>query len=186
MSKLSSFTIKMKGGQENFRPYYFFSRRSIRGAEVPMTKKTQEEYSSNFFLKDPGLASNRHELLTIRVYTDLNNNEGYVDFENELIVKLSENKIDDIQLSPRKNFFRLEQPGFIGTYNPFITEEGSQKLESYFVGYALGITHQIIKLNAYSFEITPILYSPIDFEKQQDEISKKHIPFMGYKSIEMC
>jgi hypothetical protein len=186
MSKPSSFTIKMKGGQEIFRPYYFFSRRSIRGAEVPMTKKTKEEYSSSFFLKDPRLVSPPHEVLTIRVYTDLNNTEGYFDFENELTVKLSENKIADIQITPRKNFFRLEKPTFIGTYNPFITEGNSQRLENYFIGYALGLTHQIIKLNSHYFEITPILYAPIDIEKQEDEVFKKSIPFTGYKSIEMC
>lgn len=182
----SVFTIKMNGAQEIFRPYYFFSRLSIRGAEVPMTKKTQAEYSSVFFLKDPRLTCSLYEVLTIRVYTDLNNDERYFDFENELIVKLSGNKIEEIHLAPKKNFYRLEQPTLIGSYNPFMIEGTSQKLENYFVGYALGLTHQIRKLDSYYFEITPILYAPIDIEKLKDEISDNKIPFAGFKPIEMC
>ena len=186
MTDPSFFTIKMKGGQELFRPYYFFRRLSIRGAEVPMTKKTLEEYSSSFLLKDARLLSPFYEVLTIRVYTDLNSAEGYFDFDNEFTVNLSANKIADIQLTPQKNFFRLETPTFIGTYNPFIIEGNSQKLENYFIGYALGLTHQITKLKSHYFEITPILYAPIDIEKLKDEISVNNVPFLGFKSIEMC
>jgi hypothetical protein len=182
----SSFTIKMRGGQEMFRPYYFFRRLSIRGAEVPMTKKSQEEYSSSLLLKDARLVSSLYEVLTIRVYTDLSNTEAFVDFDNQITVKRSNNQILDIHLAPQKNFFRLETTTFIGTYNPFIIEGGSQKLENYFIGYALGLTHQILKLNSYYFEIIPILYAPIDIEMLKDQIADNKVPFVGFKSIEMC
>jgi hypothetical protein len=50
----------------------------------------------------------------------------------------------------------------------------------------LGVTHQVTQLNFNYFEIVPVLYAPIDIEKLKDEISKQNIPFVGYKSIEMC
>lgn len=186
MKNPACFTIRMNGGQELFRPYYFFSRRSIHGPERPMTKKSAAEYSSLFFLKDPRLMIDPHEVLTIRVYTDINSSVGYFDFENTLSVKQQDNKAIDIQLIARKNFYQLQAPTFIGTYHPFIIEADSQRLENYFLGYALGLTHQIIKLSSYCFEITPILYAPIDIENQREAILKRNIQFIGYQSIEDC
>jgi hypothetical protein len=108
MIKSSTFTIKIKGGQETLQPYYFFSRQTIRGSEIPLIQRIQGEYFSNFLLKDPRLVSPLYESLTIRVYTSLNQGGEYFDFENELNVKRSQNKIEDIQLIPRKKFFDLK------------------------------------------------------------------------------
>jgi hypothetical protein len=180
------FTIRINSDQELFNAYYFFSRHSIHGPERPMTKTSAAEFSSLLFLQDSGLISDPYDILTIRVYTNMNSSEGYVDFENTLSVQQLDIRTIDIQLTARKNFYQLQAPTFIGTYNPFVIDADSHQLVNYFLGHALGSSHKIIKVGSYCFEITPVLYAPIDIEEQRDEILKRNIPFIGYQSIEDC
>jgi hypothetical protein len=180
------FKVRIVGAQETFSAYYFVSRGEVRGPEIPLVRISHDLFFTNTFLKDPLVKTSLYDTCTIRLYTDMSNIEVFFEFKNSLKVILLDDVISDIELVPQKNFFAIDKPSFIGSYNPLVEENGYKKLTSYFLGNALGNSHKTVQEGKFSFKIFPILYSPLDIEKERKVIEQKSIPFLGHQTLDQC
>jgi len=175
-------TIKIPGANTYYYSYYFFSTQGIRTPETPLVNTTVSYYSTNHLLQNEIWLSSFCQTITFRFYP-IGAKNTFLDFENKWFVdKDVNNKLNSINLSPISKFDKLENPVFIGQYNPFIIEPDTQQylLESYYIGNQVGVQHELTSIQTYFFEMQPKMYLLLDFEKVKDTIKRKNIPFGGY------